>query len=62
MSRGTSGGESWDMFNDAFLQSEIDYRSSRVRKSMAASRRGRSRRAWVRSIAAADAPRRDLSS
>ncbi|NYJ03062.1 hypothetical protein HNR19_003760 [Nocardioides thalensis] len=49
------------MFNDAFIQSEIDYRASRARKSMAVARRGRSRRSWVRSIAAAEAPRRDLS-
>jgi hypothetical protein len=43
------------MYNaDQFIQAEVDYRRSRIRSQIAASRSGRSRSSWARRVAAAN--------
>lgn len=40
--------------NDRLIQAELDYRRTRARRAIAASRAGRSRTSWLRRLAAAD--------
>ena len=47
--------------NSLLIESQMSYRRELVTKSIARSRRGRSRKAWLRGIAAAESPRRDLA-
>ncbi|GAA3829958.1 hypothetical protein [Nocardioides panacisoli] len=47
--------------NSLLIESQIAYRRELVTKGIARSRRGRSRAAWARRVAAAEFPRRDLA-
>jgi hypothetical protein len=47
--------------NSLLIESQIAYRRELVTKSIARSRRGRSRSSWARRIAASESPRRDLA-
>jgi hypothetical protein len=39
-----------------FVQPEIEYKRTRARRALAASRRGRTRSSWLRRLDAADKP------
>ena len=47
--------------NSLLIESHLAYRRELVTKGVARSRRGRSRKSWVRGVAAAERPGRDLA-